>query len=197
MASPKITVIFYSSYGTNLQIATHAAEAMKAAGAEVRLRRARETAPTEAIESQDAWKATHAAVQDIPEVSPDDMEWADGYWISAPTRYGVPASQLRSFIDSLGPLWMQGKLANKTFSATATAQNTNGGVEQTLISLITSAMHWGCVIVPPGYTDPIIFEAHGCPYGFVTTGGNFDDKGKAAVAHQAKRQVEYTAKLVG
>ncbi len=197
MAQPKITALFYSSYGTNHQIAAHAAEAMQAAGAEVRLRRARETAPAEAVNGQEAWKATTERVRDIPEVSVDDMDWADGYWISAPTRYGVPAGQIRAFIDGLGPLWMKGGLANKTFSATATAQNPNGGVEQTLMSLYTTAMHWGCVLVPPGYTDPSIYAAHGCPYGYVTTGGGFDDAGKAAVAHQARRLVEMTTRIRG
>jgi NAD(P)H dehydrogenase (quinone) len=32
------------------------------------------------------------------------MEWANVYMFSEPTRFGVSASQLRAFIDSLGPL---------------------------------------------------------------------------------------------
>jgi NAD(P)H dehydrogenase (quinone) len=197
MAQPKITALFYSAYGTNHQIASHAAQAMQAAGAEVRLRRARETAPAEAVNSQEGWKATAERVREIPEIGVDDMAWADGYWISAPARYGVPASQLRAFIDTLGPLWSKGGLAGKGFSATATTQNPNGGVEQTLISLYTTAMHWGCVLVPPGYTDASIYAAHGCPYGYATTAGGFDDAGRAAVAHQARRLVEMTARIRG
>ena len=196
MAAPKITVLFYSTYGTNHMIATEAADAAKAAGAEVRLRRARETAPPEVVAQQDAWKAQLEKMADIPEVSVDDMEWADGYWISSPTRYGVPASQLRAFIDTLGPLWMKGGLANKTFTASSSAQSAHGGVEQTILSLYTTAMHWGAIVVAPGYTDQSVYDAGGCPYGFVTTAGKFDDKGKAAVRHQATRLVEFTAKLV-
>ena len=44
MSAPKIVVAFYSTYGTNHQVALAAAEAATAAGAEVRLRRFRETA---------------------------------------------------------------------------------------------------------------------------------------------------------
>ena len=56
-------------------------------------------------------------------------------------------------------------------------------------------MHWGAVIVAPGYTDPSIFEAGGNPYGYSTNAGGFDDKGRAAVAHQARRLVEMARKL--
>ena len=93
MTKPKIAIIFYSTYGTNHQVAEAAAEAAKAAGAEVRLRRVAETAPKAVVEGQDAWKAQAAKTADILEISHEDMEWADGYFFSAPTRYGVVASQ--------------------------------------------------------------------------------------------------------
>ncbi|MFZ1726394.1 MAG: NAD(P)H:quinone oxidoreductase [Albidovulum sp.] len=195
MSKPKIAIIFYSAYGTNHQVAEAAVKAAEAAGAEVRLRRVAETAPKEVVAGQDAWKAQAAKTADIPEISHDDMEWADGYFISAPTRYGAVASQLRAFIDTLGGLWMKGALANKTFTATTSAQNTHGGQEATILSLYTTAMHWGAIIVAPGYTDQSVSDAGGNPYGFSTNAGAFDDKGRTAVAHQAQRLVEMTAKL--
>jgi NAD(P)H dehydrogenase (quinone) len=195
MTKPNILVVFYSTYGTNHAVAQVAAEAAGAAGAEVRLRRIAETAPEAVVNGQDAWKAQAEKTSDIPVVSHEDMEWADGYFFSAPTRYGVSASQLRVFIDTLGPLWMKGALANKTFTATTSAQNAHGGQEATILSLYTTAMHWGAIIVAPGYTDPAIFEAGGNPYGYSANAGAFDDKGRAAVAHQAKRLVAMTAKL--
>jgi NAD(P)H dehydrogenase (quinone) len=197
MSKPKIAVVFYSTYGTNHQVADEAARAAEAAGAEVRLRRVPETAPKSVVDSQDAWKAQVAKVAGIPEVSHDDMDWADGYFFCCPTRFGVMASQMRAFIDTLGGLWLKGALANKTVTATTSAQNPHGGQETTLISFYTTVMHWSAIIVAPGYSDPCLFEAGGNPYGFSTEGGKFDDKGKAAVAHQAKRLVEMTAKLRG
>ncbi|KAA0916640.1 NAD(P)H:quinone oxidoreductase, type IV [Aquicoccus porphyridii] len=197
MSSPKILIAFYSTYGTNHQVAAEAARAAEAAGAEVRLRRFAETAPREVVEGQDAWKAQADKAADIPEISHDDMTWADGYFWSAPTRYGAAPSQVRAFIDTLGGLWMEGKLANKTFTATTSAQNTHGGQESTLLGLYTSVMHWGAVIVAPGYTDPILFESGGNPYGYSANAGAFDETGAKAVAHQAKRLVEMTAKLAG
>ena len=116
MSQVKLTVVFYSTYGTNHAIAQEAARAAQEAGAEVRLRRIAETAPKEVVEGQAAWKEQLARMQDIPEVSHADLEWADAYFFSAPTRFGVPASQMRAFIDTLGPLWQAGKLAGKTKS---------------------------------------------------------------------------------
>ena len=101
----KLAIVYYSSYGTNHQMATIAADAAREAGAEVRLLKARETAPEEAINSQDAWKAHHEATADVPEATADDMKWANAYLISAGTRFGVMASQMRAFIDTLGGLW--------------------------------------------------------------------------------------------
>lgn len=193
--APKIAVIFYSTYGTNHEIAQCAAEAAQAAGAEVRLRRVKETAPKEVVEGQEAWKAQAEKMADIPEVSREDMEWADGYFFSSPTRYGAVTSQMRAFIDTLGGLWMEGKLADKTATAATSAQNAHGGQETTLVSLYITLMHWGCILVPPGYTDEALFETGGNPYGYSTNAGSFDEKGRASVAHQAKRLVEKTAKL--
>ncbi|SEP08135.1 NAD(P)H dehydrogenase (quinone) [Salinihabitans flavidus] len=195
MPTPKIAVIFYSTYGTNHEIAEEAARAAEAAGAEVRLRRVAETAPQEVVEGQDAWKAQADKMADIPEVGPDDMEWAEGYFFSAPTRYGVVASQLRAFIDTLGPLWMAGKLADKAVTATTSAANTHGGQEVTLLTLYPTFMHWGAIVVTPGYTDSAISESGGNPYGYSTKAGEFDAAGRASVAHQARRLVEKTAKL--
>lgn len=197
MSKPKIALVYYSTYGTNYAVALEAKAAMEAAGAEVRLRRVAETAPPSVVEGQPAWKEQADRSADIAVATPDDMEWADGYWISCPTRYGVPASQMRAFIDTLGPLWGKGGLANKTFSCTSSAQNAHGGMEATVLSLNTTAMHWGCLLVPPGYTDPVTFAAGGCPYGTVVKAGEFDDAHKAAVRFQATRLVEYTQKLVG
>ncbi len=193
--APKIAVVFYSTYGTNHRMAQTAADAAKEAGAEVRLLRVRETAPKEVVESQDPWKAQLDKMSDIPEATPDDMVWADGYFFSAPTRYGTVASQMRAFIDTLGPIWQKGELADKTFTATTSAQNVHGGQETTLQGLYITAMHWGAILVPPGYTDPVLFEAGGNPYGYSAEAGELKETGKKAIVHQAKRLVEMTKKL--
>ena len=199
MADVKLAVIYYSTYGTNHRMAEVAAEAAREAGAEVRLRKVRETAPKEVVEAQDAWKAQMEKTEDIPAATPDDLVWADGYLFSSPTRYGGATSQMRSFIDTLGPIWQEGKLADKTFSAMSSAQNVHGGQETTLQTLYITAMHWGAIPVPPGYTDPVIYESGGNPYGATATAGGdgVTEELEASIRHQARRQVELTRKLKG
>ncbi|MBJ3763024.1 NAD(P)H:quinone oxidoreductase [Maribius pontilimi] len=197
MADPKILILFYSTYGTNHAVALAAADAATEAGADIRVRRVAESAPKDVVESQDAWKAQLEKMQDIPEATPDDMEWADGYFVSAPTRFGVVASQLRVFIDTLGGLWQKGALANKTFTATTSSNSSHGGQEATILSLYTTAMHWGAIIVAPGYADPIKFEDNGNPYGFSMAAGELEDVHRKSIGYQATRLVEMTRKLVG
>ncbi|MDK2012509.1 MULTISPECIES: NAD(P)H:quinone oxidoreductase [unclassified Deinococcus] len=195
----KLAIIYYSTYGTNHAMAQAAAEAARAAGAEVRVLKVPETAPQAVIDTQDAWKAQQERSADVPTATPADLEWADAYLFSTPTRFGGAASQVRAFIDTLGGLWATGKLANKTFSAMTSAQNPNGGQETTLQTLYVTAMHWGSIIVAPGYTDQAIFASGGNPYGASVTanGQPLTDEDRATIAHQARRLVEVTAKLNG
>lgn len=195
MSTAKLVVAFYSTYGTNRAMAEIAASAAEATGAEVRLRRVPETVPQEIIDGQEGWRAEQQRQADIPVLSADDMAWGNAYLFSAPTRFGVVASQLRTFIDTLGPLWQEGALANTAVSAMTSAQNVHGGQETTLLSLYVTFMHWGSVIVAPGYTDPSLFASGGNPYGYSTTPGDITAEGRAAIEHQARRMVEVATKL--
>ncbi|MCC6007627.1 MAG: NAD(P)H:quinone oxidoreductase [Rhodobacteraceae bacterium] len=194
--SVRLAIVFYSTYGTNHQMAEIAAEAARAAGAEVRLLRVAETAPDEVVAAQEAWAAQVGKAESLPAATPADMEWANAYLFSTPTRFGGAASQMRAFIDTLGGQWFAGALANKAVSAMSSAQNPHGGQEATLLGLYTTFMHWGAVIVAPGYTDPSVFEAGGNPYGYShTQGQDLGDAARAAIAHQARRLVTMAGKL--
>ena len=197
MSHVNIAIVYYSTYGTNYEMAEVAAEAARELGAEVRLRKVRETAPREVVEGQPAWKAQEAKTSDIAIATPDDLAWADGYIFSTPTRYGGAASQMRAFIDTLGPIWQQGKLANKTFTAMTSAQNPHGGQETTLTTMYITASHWGCILVPPGYTDASVEKAGGNPYGASVSVGQdgLSDQLEAAIKHQARRLVQVTMQL--
>jgi NAD(P)H dehydrogenase (quinone) len=194
--SVRLAIVYYSTYGTNHQMATIAAEAARAAGAEVRLLKAAETAPAAVVAGQEAWKAQADKTADIPAATAADMEWANAYLFSCPTRFGVMASQMRAFIDTLGGVWAKGALANKPASAMSSAQNDHGGQEATVLSFYTTIFHWGGIVVAPGYTDPCIFKTGGNPYGYThTQGAPFTDEVKASIGHQARRLVQFAEKL--
>jgi len=192
MSNVKLAVIYYSSSGTNYQLAQWAEEGAKEVGAEVKVLKVPETAPQSAIESNPAWKKHYAETVNVPEVKLEDLEWADAIIFSVPTRFGNMPSQMKAFLDTTGGLWFNGKLVNKVVSAMSSAQNSHGGQEATILSLYTTMYHWGAIVAAPGYTDPVTFGAGGNPYGTSVTvdqDGNMIEDVQAAVKHQAKRTV--------
>lgn len=198
MADVKVAIIYYSSTGTNYKLALAAEEGAKEAGAEVRVRRVQELAPEEAIASNPAWKAHLEETKHVPVATLDDLDWADAYVFCTPTRFGNVSSQMKQFLDTTGPLWAQGKLANKVVTAMTSASNPNGGHEATILSLYTTMYHWGAIVVAPGYTDPVIFASGGNPYGTSATVNDnvsLNETTLAAAKYQAKRVVEIAKKL--
>lgn len=193
----KLTVVYYSSTGTNYELAKTAAEHAEKLGAEVRLRKAPELAPQEAIDQNEAWKNHLEQTASIPEASPDDMEWANAFILGTPTRFGNASAQLKNFMDSLGGLWFQGKLADKAAAAFTSAANPHGGQESTLLALYNSFHHWGVIPVAPGYTDQSVFESGGNPYGLsVTAGGEqIPDEKKKVLRHLTHRLVSVADRL--
>ncbi|ASW55817.1 NAD(P)H:quinone oxidoreductase [Plantactinospora sp. KBS50] len=189
----KVAVVYYSATGITYQMAVEAAQAAEEAGAEVRLRKVRELAPEEAIRSNSGWQAHRLETQDVPEVELDDLSWADVVIFGTPTRYGVMAAQLKQFIDTSGPLWSQGLLADKVYAGFCSTATAHGGQEATLLSMFNVFYHWGGIVVTPGYTDPSQFVA-GNPYGGSHTSNNGetapDSVALGATALTARRAVQ-------
>jgi len=191
-----VAIIYYSATGTLHTLAQAAAEGAEKAGATVRLRKVAETAPQEAIDARPEWARHLEETADVPLAGHDDLLWADVVLFGTPTRFGNPASQLRAFMESTGPLWFQGKLADKVYSAFTASNTAHGGQESTLLALGNTFYHWGGIIVPPGYTDPIQYKT-GNPYGTSHVAGNGppDDVALEAARHQARRAVDTAAAL--
>jgi NAD(P)H dehydrogenase (quinone) len=169
------------------------------AGAEVRLRHVEELAPQSVIEGNPEWLAHTREVADEPRATPDDVVWADAVLFGSPTRFGNVASQLKQFIDTLGPQWGQGLLADKTYAGFTAAQTAHGGHESTLLALYNTIHHFGGILVPPGYTDAVKF-ADGNPYGVShsTGAGNdepLDRTAYDALSHLVERLVDITGRL--
>jgi NAD(P)H dehydrogenase (quinone) len=199
MSNVNLAVVYYSSTGTVHGMAERLAEAGQKAGAEVRLRQVPELAPQEAIASNAAWSQHFDRTKDEPRATADDIVWADAVLFGTPTRYGNVSSQLKQFIDTLGPQWAQGLLAGKAYAGFTATMTAHGGQESTLLALYNTIYHFGGIVVAPGYTDPLKF-ADGNPYGVshVTGGGNDAPLGEvqfAALDHLAQRIVSIAGKL--
>lgn len=195
----KLTIVFYSSTGTNLQMVKWAEDEAKKQGAEVRLRRVGELVPLEIIESNEPMKKTYEKMLDIPEVTIDDLDWADALLFSSPTRFGAMASQMKQFLDTTGGFWAEGKTVNKVVSAMSSSQNPNGGQENTILNMYAVMHHWGAIVVAPGYSDESVFKAGGNPYGTSATvdqNGEIVEDVEPAVRHQVRRLLEVSDKML-
>ncbi|MBO9532197.1 MAG: NAD(P)H:quinone oxidoreductase [Solirubrobacteraceae bacterium] len=193
----KIAVIYYSATGTVHKIAEQIAKGAEDAGAEVRFRRVPELAPAEAIASNEGWQQHVTEVNPhVQEATIDDLDWADGFAIGSPTRFGLPTSQLKQFLDTTGGLWAEGKLVGKLATAFTSASTAHGGLESTVLAISNTFYHWGALILPPGYSTPELYAA-GTPYGITQHTGDLTEGTTAAANAQGKRLAEYAAKLAG
>jgi NAD(P)H dehydrogenase (quinone) len=189
----KISIVHYSATGNIFKMAEALADGARELGAEVRLRRVAELAPPEAIAGNQRWADHLAWVEEHVEVATmDDLDWADGIALGSPTRFGLPAAQLKQFLDQSGGLWYRGALIDKVVTAFTSASTTHGGVESTVLAMLNTAYHWGSIVLPLGYTGDEV-KVTGNPYGasFVSKKGAAPDAASIATAkHQGRRLVK-------
>jgi NAD(P)H dehydrogenase (quinone) len=195
----KVLVLYYSSYGHVETMANAVAEGARSAGANVMLKRVPETAPAEAA------KAAHFKLDQAAAIATiEELAEYDAIIIGCPTRFGRMPSQMASFLDQAGGLWMSGALNGKVGGAFTASATQHGGQEVTLFSIITNLLHFGMTIVglPYSYQGQMTLdEIAGCsPYGASTIAGGAGQRMPSALelggaSHQGKLIAETAAKL--
>ena len=195
-SSSKVLIAFYSRNSSTEILANAIAEGARDQGAEVRLRRARETVSSEVMRSVSGWQENADAMNAKYEAPTEaDAEWADAIVFGTPTRFGSISAELKAYVDGLGGLWFQGRLNGKVGSVFGSTSSRHGGNETTLLSIYSPMAHLGLIIVPLGYADPAMFKA-GTPYG-ATHVSNLDtvkpDTEHLAVARFQGRRVASVA----
>ena len=196
----KVLVLYYSSYGHIEQMADAVAEGARAAGAEVAIRRAAETAPPEVVAAAHfKTDSAHPVIE-----GPDALADYDAIIVGAPTRYGRMPSQMAAFWDTTGGLWAKGALIGKIGGAFTSTASQHGGQETTLFSIITNLLHHGMTIVGLDYgfqgQNGIDKVVGGSPYGATTISGGDGSRQPgeeelAGARYQGKRIAELAAKL--
>jgi NAD(P)H dehydrogenase (quinone) len=195
----KILVLYYSSYGHVETMAGAVAEGARSAGATVDVKRVPETAPAEVA------KAAHFKLdQKAPIALIDELADYDAIIIGCPTRFGRMCSQMATFLDQAGGLWMRGALNGKVGGAFTSTATQHGGQEVTLFSIITNLLHFGMTVVGLPYShqgqmtiDEIV---GGSPYGATTIAGTSGQRAPSAVdlqgaQHQGQLIATTAAKL--
>jgi NAD(P)H dehydrogenase (quinone) len=190
----KVLVLYYSSYGHIETMANAMAEGARATGATVDIKRVPETAPREVAEA-----SYFKLDQSAPVAVIDDLGKYDAIIVGAPTRFGRMPSQMASFLDQAGGLWMSGVLNGKVGGAFTSTATQHGGQETTLFSIITNLLHFGLTVVGLPYShqaqmtlDEIV---GGSPYGATTIAGGQGQRQPSELDLQgARHQGELIAK---
>jgi NAD(P)H dehydrogenase (quinone) len=197
----KVLVLYYSSYGHIETMATAVAAGASAAGATAAIKRVPETVPIEIA------RTSHFKLDQIAPIAVvDDVADYDAIIVGAPTRFGRMPSQMASFLDQAGGLWMRGALHGKVGGAFTSTATQHGGQEVTLFSIITNLLHFGMIVVGLPYShqgqmtlDEIV---GGSPYGATTIAGGRGQRHPSALdlagaQHQGMLVAQTARKLFG
>ncbi|MFN0194164.1 MAG: NAD(P)H:quinone oxidoreductase, partial [Aestuariivirga sp.] len=104
------------------------------------------------------------------------------------------------YLDQTGALWAKGALVGKVASAMSSTATQHGGQEAALLSLYTSVLHHGMVIVglPYAYQGQMGVDTirGGSPYGATTlSAGDGSRQPSAQELEAAKWQGSHVAKI--
>jgi NAD(P)H dehydrogenase (quinone) len=198
---PKVLVLYYSTYGHIEAMAAAIAEGARSASAIVDIKRVAETVPEEIA------KANHFKLgQEAPIARIDDLANYDAIIIGTPTRFGRISSQMASFLDQAGGLWMRGTLNGKVGSVFTSTATQHGGQETTLLSVIANLLHFGMVVVglPYSFQGQMRLDevSGGSPYGATTIAGGDGSRRPsenelAGARHQGQTVAETAKRLFG
>ncbi len=167
----KILILYYSMYG---HVETMAKAVAQGAGSidevVVTIKRVPE------LMSEEATRNAGAKLdQEAPIVSVEELPKYDAIIFGTPTRFGNMCSQMRSFLDRTGKLWMDGALIGKVGSVFVSTASQHGGQETTITSFHTTLFHHGMILVGVPYSCQAILNMEeisgGSPYGATTLAG--------------------------
>ena len=197
----KVLVLYYSPYGHIEALANAVAEGARETGAKVDVKRVPETVPAEIA------KAHHFKLdQAAPIATIDDLANYDAIVIGTGTRFGRISSQMATFLDQAGSLWMRGALHGKVGGAFSASGTQHGGQEATLFTIIANMLHFGMLIVglDYGHTGQMTLDeiTGGSPYGATTITGADGSRQPSAnelqgARYQGRRITEVANKLYG
>ncbi|KLP18055.1 putative 1,4-Benzoquinone reductase [Fusarium fujikuroi] len=172
--SPKIAIVYYSTYGHIRQLAEAEKAGIESVGGTADIFQIPETL------SADVLAKMHAPPKptDIPILSdPSVLESYDGFLFGIPTRFGNFPAQWKAFWDSTGKQWSSGGYMGKAAGLFISTASQGGGQEVTAQNAMSTLVHHGIIYVPLGYAKTFgqltnLNEVHGgSPWGAGTLAG--------------------------
>ena len=188
----KVLVLYYSAYGHIETMAEAVAVGVREGGGTADIRRVPELVPKD-VAARSGYKQDQSA----PVATIDQLADYDAVVVGVGTRFGRMASQMASFLDLAGGLWMKGALVGKVGAAFTSTASQHGGQETTLFSILTNLLHLGMTVVGLDYgfqgqmgVDEV---RGGSPYGATTIAGG---DGKRAVHAEELAAARYLGRRV-
>jgi NAD(P)H dehydrogenase (quinone) len=182
---PKILIVYHSTTGNTARLAEAIAEGARAVPfTEVDVRRLEPLRPggdeRDASPGAPGWR--HRVLESVERLAD-----YDGLVLGTPTRHGGMSAELKAMFDQTGEWWRDGRLTDRVGSAFTTSGTLHGGHETTLWSIMTAMANLGMILVPPGFTDPVM-QRGGSPFGATaTTASEINEDDLAAGRHQGRR----------
>ena len=175
-----IQIIFYSMHGHIYRMAEAVAEGARSVpDTKVELLQVKETLPDEVLKKMGALEA-RKAYGHVPIAQVERLPEADALILGIPTRYGLVVSQMQSFIDATGQLWLKGAMVGKVGSVFTSTATQHGGHEATILAAHTFLFHQGMVVVGVPYACAELMNMNeitgGSPYGAGTLAGPKGDR---------------------
>ncbi|UFJ38909.1 NAD(P)H:quinone oxidoreductase [Brevibacillus humidisoli] len=173
----KVLIVYYSAYGHIFDMAKAVAEGAKQiAGTEVKIAKAPEfPVVKEAMSGQEPYVHAQQQQADIPDVTQEDLTWADAIIWGVPTRYGMMPAQMKQVLDAAGGLWATGALEGKPTAVFTSTGSIHGGQESTILTTLVPLLHFGMIFVGLPYgenKEQLTAEGiGGSPYGASTVAG--------------------------
>ena len=196
----KVLVLFYSAYGHIYKMAEAVAEgARKVEGMEVEIKQVPETLSAEILHKIGAAEAKKEFAH-IPVAEIEDLTKADAIIFGFPTRFGSVPSQMKTFIDGTGSLWVKGALTGKIGSVFTSTSAQHGGQKSTILGFYPVLLHHGMLItgLPYSFQGQGTMEeiSGGTPYGASTIVGDGSKMPSENELEGARYQGWYVASLV-
>lgn len=91
-----------------------------------------------------------------------DLAKMDAIIWGCPGHFGSISAGLKTWIDKLGYLWAHGQLVDKIGAVFATIATEHGGIEATLLNLITPMLHQGMIIagLPANVPENVLYGSY-------------------------------------
>ncbi|MDN3380620.1 MULTISPECIES: NAD(P)H:quinone oxidoreductase [unclassified Pseudoalteromonas] len=146
---PTIIVLYHSSHGSVAAMAHEIADAIELQGGTALLRTFVVKNPEDIV------------------ISKEELISCHGLAFGTPTRFGMMASQAKTFWETTSDLWLKGQLIDKPACVFSSSSSMHGGNEATLLNLSLPLLHHGMMLMGVPYEVPELLatQSGGTPYG--------------------------------